>query len=546
MTMQRKNTKVVERGDNLSLAAADGLYNQPLFDLCGNNDLVALSLRSNNALDAIGFETSNVYRLVENFITYIAPDGTAAGSPTSGVITSPCEPGQQIESGGVTFELEGWGRLRRSSPVRDITDLGIRYCEKTPIYDLAGSRIDNDYEWDVVRMMTVIMQDLNRQVIVGDNSVAGQADGLRQLVNYNYTDPRTLQPAKIMDSYVLNWNNNPMCQDAGASGVTYNGNATANGFNIIDYIRSFLRRTAQRINMSSLSGQAPHIGLLPTEHLTDLIRCYVCYTVCGNDITRMDSWEARTRLSALETQFGNGSVTLNFDGFPVTFIPYDYELLSSDGKGEMYILTPNIGNTPVLRFQVKDMSAIAATPPAQGAYRVTDNNRVLSWETRDHTCYQVHSEIQWRAKLTAPWAQMRVYNMKAAGTMFGAISGDPLSVFHPDQNKATSVWSKATVGTFDSYTNPVAVDDFYYTPENTNLVKAANVGLLANDTGTPTPVVTAVTSAATSGGGGAITIAANGSFTFVPTASFTGVTTYTYTITNAKGTDTGVVTIVVY
>lgn len=433
------NRKVERDADPLTLPqAVDGIYNQLLFDLCGDNDLVSLSLMGayNRALDAIGFVTSQVHHIHEDMITYVSSDGTASGEPTEGYIDDPCAPGNSIESGGCVFELTDWGRLRRSSPVRDVTDVMLKYCEQQPLYNIAGQRISNDYEWDVVRMMSVILHDFQRYFITGTAAVEG-ADGLEALVTYGYTNPDDDEVCSAMDSTVVDYNGNAICPTNGAEGVTVNGVAITDGYRLLDFIKAFLRRTQTRIQMSSLSGAPIHVGLAPTATINCLISCYVCDLVCGGDVERMDSFEARAEIARLRQQFGaNDAVLLSFEGYPVLFYAYDWELYDSvTDTSDIYILTPTVGNTPLLRIHTKDMSQanqITASSPVP-MFRVTDQNRVLSWENWDNTCYQVHTELQWRVYLPAPWAQMRITNV-ACDTPLGQISPDPLSAAFIESN----------------------------------------------------------------------------------------------------------------
>jgi hypothetical protein len=428
----RQRTIVKRDADPLALPATiNGIYNQLLFDLCGDNDLVSLSLMGayNRALDAVGFVTSNVHHIHEDMITYVSAEGAAAGTPSSGVHVNPCAPGTSVESGGCAFELTGWGRLRRASEVRDVTEVMLKFCETQPRYNIAGQMISNDYEWDVVRIMSVLIHDFQRLFITGSALVAGQADGLELLVNYGYTNPDNAELCTAMDSTVVDYNGNAMCPTNGAVGVTVNGAAVADGWRLIDFIKAFLRRTQTRIQMSSLVGAPLHIGLIPTATLTCLINCYVCDLVCGGDVERMDSFEARAKLTDLQQQFGaGGTILLTFDGYPVLFYAYDWELWDSvTDTSDIYILTPTVGTTPLVRIQVKDMSeALRVTDKSGTEFRVTDQNRVLSWENWDNTCYQVNSEMQWRVYMPAPWAQMRITNV-ACDTILGQISGDPLS-----------------------------------------------------------------------------------------------------------------------
>jgi len=535
---------VVKRSDNLTIAPADGLYNQLLFDLCANDALIALSLFGsyNPVIDRIGVITSDVHRIVENFVTYVSADGTAAGTPTSGVQTNACEPGNGVEAGGCGFQLEGWGRLRRSSPVRDITDIGIRFCDKQPKYDIAGNKIDNDYEWDLIRLMTAMLQDMHRLLINGQKTNAGEANGLMELIDYGYTDPDTGEACTAMDSAVWDWAGNSMClTEAEPAQITLNG-ANVSPSNIVQVIKQWLRRTHMRINLSSLSGSAPQIGLIPTEALACLIECYVCNTVCANDIQRMDSFEARARMEELMSQLGDfGTVTLSFDGYPIVFYPYDYELITDTDVIDFLIITPNVGTTPITRIQMKDMSQLLSNVPTPADYQVTDGSRVLSWQTLDHTCVRTNSEIQWRVYLNAPWTATKFLNVGCAPIM-GQISSDPQSPYFFESNLVPYPVAE----NFVQLSIPVANSDMYNVVLNTQLVVNAATGVLANDTGSPAPTAVAIVAGATTEGG-LVTLATDGSFTYdPPSGTFTGLDTFTYTATNSQGVDTAVVTIVVY
>lgn len=548
--MKIKNRNNFVAREELSIGPLQGLYNQQLWDLCSTNALASLSLEGsvNPALDIIGWDVSDVHRIEEQMISYIAPDGTADGSPSVGYHADPCAPGNTFEWGGCGFVLEGWGRIRRASQERDITDAAIRYCETQPRYRIDGRQIMNDYEWDLVQMAAVLNQDIQRQFIVGNNTVDGQADGLRRLVNYGYTDPVTGEACSSMDATVVDYNGNTVLLGDGPNAVSVNGSSIGTTWNFIDIVNSWARRVAQRINMSSLTGVPVHIGLAPTEFITCLLEAWVCYTVCAGDSTRMDSFEARSRLETLMSQFGGyRSVTLSFHGVPITFIPYDYELIEGDGESEVYILTPRVGNTPLLRGHVKDMNAAFNASGAgdygnRDRFRVTDGNRLLSWDNTDHTCFKVNAEMQFRWLMRAPWAQLRFTNV-ACSTPFGHISGDPLSAAYPESNlvKADEAVNYVT------QVAAQAVDDLYYEDIDTQLVVNAANGVLANDIGEPAPTATPIAAGASTEGG-TVNLSADGSFTYdPPSATFTGVDTFDYTIDNGYGSsDTGTVTIIVY
>jgi hypothetical protein len=90
---------------------------------------------------------------------------------------------------------------------------------------------------------------------------------------------------------------------------------------------------------------------------------------------------------------------------------------------------------------------------------------------------------------------------------------------------------------------PVAVGDTYNASRDTPLTIAAP-GLLTNDTGFPAPTVTPASGAPTTAGG-TVTLNANGSFSYTPPSGYTGADSFSYTITNAAGSDTATVSLTV-
>jgi hypothetical protein len=88
---------------------------------------------------------------------------------------------------------------------------------------------------------------------------------------------------------------------------------------------------------------------------------------------------------------------------------------------------------------------------------------------------------------------------------------------------------------------PVAVDDSYSALGNVRISIAAP-GVLGNDfTGVPTATITAPP--VTSANGGNVALNADGSFTYNPPPGFEGADTFTYTLTNAAGSNSATVTI---
>lgn len=82
--------------------------------------------------------------------------------------------------------------------------------------------------------------------------------------------------------------------------------------------------------------------------------------------------------------------------------------------------------------------------------------------------------------------------------------------------------------------SPLAQPEQYSLQRNTGLAVGAP-GVLANDTGSLQPAVTAET--LTTDAGGVVTVTATGAFTYTPPLDYTGTDAFTYTIGNALGSD---------
>ncbi len=405
----------------------------PLFDMHASDAIMSLSFagRYSPLFDWLGFEPTKIFRVHEYFISYIAADGAAAGTPTDGWITDPCAPGETVEWGSADFAVEGFGRIRRRSPVRELTEVDLRYSEAQPVYRIDGSLITDELEWDYYQVTSAMVQDLHRMLILGNKTTAGQFDGLQRLVNYGYTTT-TGAIATEMDSIVIDYNGNSFAPAGGATGVTFNGNPITDGYNFIDILKSVVNRIQTRVRMApTLNAQLQNQDMalvLPQDWIDTLLDAYTCYTVCGNDVTRMDSFEARNYRASLAGGGMFNAGVIRIHGIDISLLPYDFELNNGDGTCDMYLLTRGAGNTPFLRGQFNDLSTVS-----KGDFTATDRGLLMTWETTDHTCYQRHAEAQLRLVARAPWAQARFANV-GGDLILGSISGDPLSSVFIEQN----------------------------------------------------------------------------------------------------------------
>jgi hypothetical protein len=187
-----------------------------LFDLCTDADLMSLSYQGADPfLDWLTWRANLECNIRKSFISYVAANGEAAGSGSSGRMSNPCADPNGTEFGKCEFLLHDFGRFGREAPVRDLTQNKEIYCATQPRYRLDGTLINDTREFNMLMATAVIIQDLRREVITGTRS-GGGFNGLQVLLDSSYHDPDG-NPCHLMNSNVINWAGNPM---AGGAGIT--------------------------------------------------------------------------------------------------------------------------------------------------------------------------------------------------------------------------------------------------------------------------------------------------------------------------------------
>lgn len=394
-----------------------------LFDLCADEDLMSLHFQGADPfLDWLGWQGTLDCLIMREFIAWMRPE-YSQGVRTVGYLDNPCDDPNEVEWGKCDFCLEDFARLRREGPVRDVTYNDVRYCFKQPRYRLDGTMINDDREYDARVITEVILQDFRRMLVTGNAVTGGQFNGLQQLVATGYTNTSG-GACQMMDSIVVDWNSNGV---AGGAGITWNGNAVAATYNLVDVILAVFRRIVQRIKWSPVLGaQGLQVGdivlVLPTFLTRCLLDAYTCWSVCNgsqyNEVA-IQSYEARTFRNNLNGgMFQAGRIWL--DGFEIPLIAYDWELINGPTRGDMYMLTGQIGNVKTLHGEFLNMSTVPGAYPDTG-YFYTDGGRLLWWTERDHTCVKQVGEFRPRLVSWAPWSNARFQNVRCD------IPGGPLS-----------------------------------------------------------------------------------------------------------------------
>lgn len=425
---------MTEKKRTLTVSELASLYGCcGLFDPCASDALMALSFTGTEPfLDWLTWEGSDVCLLKQNFISWVRAE-RYQNAATPGYLADPCETPYGVEWGACDFTLDGFGRLRRASPVRDITTVGLRYCPTQPKYRLDDVVISSDLEFDMRLATEVLLQDLKRLIITGNASVGGQFDGLAQLVATGYKNSNG-HTCKAMDSIVVDWGQKIGDLTDGTN-QAWNGNAIAAGFSFFHVLQAVYRRIRQRISWSpSLAAQRMVEGdmvlVMPSFLVPCLLDAFTCWRVCDGDTSfnvsvTVNTYEARQFREGLNGgMFGSGQITL--DGFVIPIIAYDWGTISGPTHGDIYLLTGKVGTTRLLGGQYNDFNSdITRTELGRmpGEYIVTDGGRLLTWTVAEHTCVYRATEMQPRLLCWAPWAQARIQDVACAG---------PADVLSPD------------------------------------------------------------------------------------------------------------------
>lgn len=402
----------------------------PFFDRC-EDELITLSYGGRaGILDLFNWRTSDEYTKTFNFITYVRP-AYSGGNPTPGHLADPCADPNSYEFGTAKMTLEGFGRYGRMGPVREILAPTV-YCRTDPRYRLDGSPITNEFEWDMNFIMDVLLQDLFRDIIVGNSNTAGKFDGLQQWINTDYD-------TELLNSTVVQWAGNDI-GGAGGGTITLNGTNMTPKPNLISLLLSVFRRFRQRIKWSpTLANQELNgrdmVIVAPTFLCECILDFFTCWSVCeGGQYSPVNlmTYEARNFRDSLNGgRFGGGFIRL--DGQVIDLFPYDWETINGSDRGDVYFLTLAVGNQQLWEGEHLDANAAAGKMVAQGhnEYFSTDGGRIIGTSDVDNLCIQTKVWIRPRLICRAPWLQARIMNVECS-PLLTPLSPDPLnSSFFP-------------------------------------------------------------------------------------------------------------------
>ena len=409
---------------SLSLSSMATMYGCcGLFDLCGDNDLLSLTVVQEQFLDWLSFRANNECNQFVKLISYIGPAGTAAGTQTSGASTA-CADAAGVEFGTCEILLPDKGRIKRAGPVRDITMNNMKLCDLQPVYMKDGTRIDDELQWTLTLAGETIKQDLMRMVVTGNTSNTGEFDGLEVLINTGYADVRSGRLCTAMDSYVLDWDDHVM---------TYEHNGV---HALVDYLIDIVRRIRRRARGRGGIAVGDMILQMPSYTRDCLLDTYSCWSVCPDGDVNWSNPELRAFRNSLNGgTYGDGYITV--DGQPVPIITYDWHDMGQAAPyftGDIYVLTRRIGSMPVLFGQYIDMNSPVAALSGEAGYAhysATDGGKFLRYWKYDNECFEGTMVMRPNIYLSAPWAQARIQDVACLRPL-APLSPDPTSSYYAE------------------------------------------------------------------------------------------------------------------
>lgn len=405
-----------------------------LFDMCGSNDLLSLTIEAEPFLDWLGWQANNECRQFVKLISYVGPAGTAAGTEGTGAAAA-CDDAAGVEFGACEILLPDKGRIKRAGPVRDLTENNRRVCDDYPVFMKDGQRITDELMWSITLAGIALKQDLKRMLITGNAASANQFSGLQTLINTGYVDARDGRRCSAMDSILVNWASNTMTTALNGTHV------------LVDYLLDIVRRIRQRAMWANLGGIAvgDMVLMMPTFLRDCLLDAFTCWSVCPGtqyNEANINTLEGRTFRNTLNGgQYGHGQIFV--DGTPVPIITYDWSSISQSAPyfvGDIYVLTRRIGNVPVMWGQYIDMAQPAnrfAEEAGLAHYRALDGGKFLSYWKTDNECTQASLVLRPNIYLSAPWAQARIQNV-ACQRPLAPLSADPTSSYYAEEYLSTA------------------------------------------------------------------------------------------------------------
>lgn len=386
-----------------------------LFGLCGPDDIIGLTMQDDPLIPWLGFFPDIYCEKSVKAWLYTDQAGTAAGTVRDYVYGAPCDDPPTSEKGVCEYYIGDFGTLRGCGEAVEVSNLGVRKCDKQPIYTVpiegvGQVRIDNDLDFETIAAAQLVKHELSRLIVTGDKNVAYQFDGLDQLVKQGYTSIQGNR-CESMDSRVVDWENDDL---AGA----VNGHGS-----IISKVRDIWRTIMWRINQAGVGkpAEGDAILLMPSwaawqfldEWAWWSLRNGTQYNEVFRDVYQMRDFRDRHAVG----MFGGGYITI--DGFNLHILPHDWAPITQDAPNfcfDIYILVRALGGRRVFNGQYVPADIGADAVNAVAGYRYYNveqfqGGRALRWMKFDNACVEPCLLFRPRLWLETPWAEGKIENI---------------------------------------------------------------------------------------------------------------------------------------
>lgn len=408
----QRNGNIRHKETSLTVGTGPNVYGRyTMFDPCMTGDIFGLQVLTTGLMNWIGWRPNRFYERRVDFLSWIGPDGTAAGSPTTGA-GAPCADPNGWEWGIAGYNMVHTSWYHRAGDALDPHTIVQDRCETSPRVRVNGVQISDDMEWQANGIMQVLQQDIRRDLIHGDHGNAYQMNGLNALIKTGYTDRNgTLTPE--VDSILVDWNDD----------LDGEVNGFGNFFNYLDEVITEIEYRA-----SGIGNIAETDMILFTSRFmaTCLLDAYACYTTCGvttaNDITdqALRAQQRAARLSLNGGPLYDGAAVQGYiqtkSGRRLPIMVDDHYDITRYGATNQYmtdihILTRKIGNYEVLYGEYLDLRVWAdrvmkqypqLTAKADAAGRFAFKGKEDNW------CVSLIVGTSPELYLSAPWAQVRI------------------------------------------------------------------------------------------------------------------------------------------
>jgi len=414
----------------------------PLFEKCADSNVMQLY----HGLDAVepalrwfGGRAARTHKNKRAYLTYTGPAGAAAGAPTDGLPLNICGPGLGVEMGKPCYMEEcGFGEIRRTGDPIKNGGTSTPYCDEREAWTVEGQVITNDEDWWLKVLGEQVLDDLACRYLIGDSTntysngtVSNDSAGLFELFAQTYA-------CEQLTPNVIDWGSNPLCSGSQMGNIVVNGTAVTQPrylFNVYQMLRAILMANQRQLRMTRLLGgrqmQFGDVAILGPDYGAEcLVECAVCFTQCGNDITRMDSEAALMKYDEWFSG-GMGYGEIPFGNLRVPYIPYNPidwndttkgKMENGDGTVKYMLLWRGLGGNNGRRFLIPEYNDLS-----DGSYETSNDGQFQVWEKKEDVCFTTNMRTEWRWWNEAPYLQTIIDNV-ACESLFGSMTPGTLEV----------------------------------------------------------------------------------------------------------------------